>query len=136
MTWRWSNVPVPEPCLAGVAAGWVLERRWPWPVRVPRGTARLVGALLVVTGAALAAGAVRAMGDVDAARPRRLATTGPYAVVRHPMYLGCLVVQVGVGVATRSGWQLALAVPTGAALRLVARREEADLARRFGVGAT
>jgi protein-S-isoprenylcysteine O-methyltransferase Ste14 len=136
MTWRWSNVPVPEPCLAALTAGWLLGHRWPWRVRMPRGTARLAGTILVGSGAALAASAVRAMGDVDAAHPERRTTTGPYAVVPHPMYLGCLVVQVGIGVAARSGWQLALVVPTGAALRRVARREEADLARRFGVGTT
>ena len=39
---------------------------------------------------------------------RRLVTQGPYAIIRHPLYLGELVALLGVTVQYFSGWALLL----------------------------
>lgn len=42
---------------------------------------------------------------------QRVITTGPYALVRHPMYIGALVMLVGVPLALGSMWGLLAIVP-------------------------
>jgi protein-S-isoprenylcysteine O-methyltransferase Ste14 len=64
-----------------------------------------------------------------------LVTSGPYAYLRHPMYLGNCVIGLGVGVLAENALALAL-VPTVFSLaygRLIVPREEAHLRKRFGV---
>lgn len=68
------------------------------------------------------------MVDVDRAQP--LVSTGPYAVVRHPMYAGALVMMAGVPIALGSWWAL---VPVGAMAAVIVARlldEESLLADR------
>ncbi len=57
--------------------------------------------LLIVPGAVLAAlgCALRIWGTGHLAKNKVLATGGPYAFVRHPLYLGTLLVVVGLGLA-------------------------------------
>jgi protein-S-isoprenylcysteine O-methyltransferase Ste14 len=64
----------------------------------------------------------------------RLITTGPYRLVRHPLYLGMSVTTIGLAVAFRSllGMLIGLAVFIPAGLWR-ARIEEEALTRRFGV---
>jgi len=50
-------------------------------------------------------------------------TTGPYAIVRHPMYSWALLMLLGLPLALGSGWGLLLFVPALAAI-LWRRREE------------
>lgn len=42
---------------------------------------------------------------------QRVIATGPYAVVRHPMYSGALLLFVGIPLALGSAWGMALVVP-------------------------
>jgi protein-S-isoprenylcysteine O-methyltransferase Ste14 len=42
---------------------------------------------------------------------QRVITTGPYALVRHPMYIGALVMLIGVPLALGSWWGLLAIVP-------------------------
>ncbi len=59
-------------------------------------------------------------------------TNGPYAIIRHPMYLGWTIAYVGLALAGDNGW-LALLLPALFALvRREARHEEQALRRRFG----
>jgi len=50
------------------------------------------------------------------AKDQRLATSGPYAYVRNPLYLGTLIVALGIVIAARNGW---LALLFGAAFLFV-----------------
>ena len=63
-----------------------------------------------------------------------LATAGPYSVVRHPSYIGLLVMMTGIGLETASlplvAFALAIAVPI---CLWQARREEIEMLGRFGV---
>jgi protein-S-isoprenylcysteine O-methyltransferase Ste14 len=48
--------------------------------------------------------ALRAWAAGCLAKNQRLATGGPYAHTRNPLYIGTLLVAVGLAVAARSGW--------------------------------
>lgn len=64
-------------------------------------------------------------------RDQRLVTTGPYALVRHPMYLGLAIAAVG-GLLLYRTWTTVVFVGLLPVLAFRARREEATLAERFG----
>jgi protein-S-isoprenylcysteine O-methyltransferase Ste14 len=64
---------------------------------------------------------------------RALVTTGVHGWTRNPIYLGMLLLYLGIGMAARSAWTLILAPPLALTLRYgVVAREEAYLERRFG----
>ncbi|MCJ7441356.1 MAG: isoprenylcysteine carboxylmethyltransferase family protein [Thermoanaerobaculaceae bacterium] len=85
------------------------------------------GALLLLAGGLLALASVRALG-----RGRELVTRGPYRWVRHPYFLGILVMLVGAIVALRSLPALILFYPAVRVTVMRARREEHNLGLRFG----
>ena len=86
----------------------------------------IAGTLLVVLGLA-----VRAWAAGHLRRDSPLTTSGPYAYVRHPLYLGTAIVLIGFGVAASTPW---LALPIGLYFGMmfipVSRREEEE--RRAG----
>ncbi len=55
---------------------------------------------------------------------QRLVTTGPYAVVRHPMYAGALAMMAGVPLALGSWWALLAVVPLAGAIVVRLHDEE------------
>ena len=93
-----------------------LDRRWGWS-HVP--TALVVAAdLVVVLGCALYLVVLRenryASRIIETEPGQRVTTTGPYARVRHPMYLAMMFVYVGSPLALGSYWAMipaALIVP-------------------------
>ncbi len=72
------------------------------------------------------------LGDIEPVT-EKVITTGPYRLVRHPLYLGMFVATIGLAVAFRSLWgmliSLAVFIPAGL---WRARLEEEALASRFG----
>ncbi len=99
---------------------------------------RLVGLAVAVTSAAFAAWAMWSLGRsygirVDVFEGHSLKTDGPYALVRHPMYLGIVLFHVGASLALESPLLLvatALFVAPFTALRIGA--EEKVLRDAFG----
>jgi protein-S-isoprenylcysteine O-methyltransferase Ste14 len=88
------------------------------------------GMLLFVVSAAYLKRAF--LGNVEPVT-RRLITTGPYRLVRHPLYLGMFVATIGLAVAFRSLWGMFLTLAIFAPVGLYrARSEEEALERRFG----
>jgi len=131
-SWRWNNIPLPEPHIAGilVSAGLQLARHW----RLP-GSRRLyscAGGALVEAGVAISASAVRAASDVDLEQPSTLICTGPYAISRNPMYVGWALLYLGGALNTPNAWMVpSLPVVAGFIHRGVLR-EEHTLERAFG----
>lgn len=128
---RWRNVPLPEPHLAALALGVLLERRRPWPLP-GGGSRRAIGWSLVAGGATLVGAAVRASERTQLERPERLVTAGPYARSRNPMYVGWSLAHLGAGLVTGSGWILAGLPVAAAAIHRQVLDEETLLADRFG----
>jgi protein-S-isoprenylcysteine O-methyltransferase Ste14 len=107
-------------------------------VMLPFGLRVLIALFLVSGGAALAIAARREfiqMGtNVAPSQPAlRLVTSGVFAYVRNPMYLGLGLLVAGIGVGFASDWTLVLLVPAALALHYgVVRREENYLTGKFG----
>ena len=87
----------------------------------------LAGGLLALSGEALR---LWSSGHID--KTRALATGGPYAHTRNPLYLGSLLMGAGVAVAAASPWAvLAVAAYFAGFYPSVMREEAAFLRQRF-----
>ena len=86
-----------------------------------------LGAILIVPGLL-----IRALASGHVRKNEALATSGPYAYTRNPLYLGSLLMGVGFAVAARSWWVgVALVVMFFAIYLPVIRDEEAFLRQKF-----
>jgi protein-S-isoprenylcysteine O-methyltransferase Ste14 len=68
---------------------------------------------------------------IQIAEDQRVVSTGPYAVVRHPMYSWGLVMMLGIAPALGSLWGLVLLLPAAAAIVWRLLDEERFLARNL-----
>ncbi len=62
---------------------------------------------------------------------QKVVSTGPYAIVRHPMYIGALVMLVGVPLALGSFWGILAVIPITAAIIWRLLDEEVFLVRKL-----
>jgi protein-S-isoprenylcysteine O-methyltransferase Ste14 len=86
-----------------------------------------LGALLIVPGLL-----IRALASGHVRKNEALATSGPYAYTRNPLYLGSLLIGAGFAVAARSWWVgVALVVMFFAIYVPVIRDEETFLRQKF-----
>ena len=100
-----------------------------WVLASPTRHSILYGAIIAAFGLI-----VRGAASGHLYKDRQLATTGPYACTRNPLYLGSAFLAAGFIVAGHS-WiaGLLVAVYFGAFYYAVMKNEEADLRARFGV---
>jgi len=131
--WPWP----PLAFLLALIAALALAAIAPLPIHLPA-FVRAIGAVLAAGGVALWAWGVAAMrvAAVNMSPTRaasRLIERGPFAVSRHPIYVGGAIAFFGLGVALSHSWicLAALAVAIGLD-RFGLAREEAHLAARFG----
>ncbi|WP_307077621.1 methyltransferase family protein [Arthrobacter pascens] len=133
----YENLPLPAPTVAALAMDLLLNRLRPMPLPGSSSLHRMAGAGLVLAGVglnpwALAERRRRSAGPFALEEPEELVTSGPYAISRHPMYVGWWLIQLGAGTLAGSSWVLA----TLPAELLVEHRyilgEEATLAELFG----
>lgn len=125
------------PLLAGIVLGRLLPWRLPsagvWPTVLTA-----VGIALLAAGLGLMAWAAVVMwrhettvipwGHVD-----HLVTGGPFGLARNPIYVGDVLVYLGVTLVAGTWWPLViLPLPLLVMQRLVIAREEAYLLERFG----
>jgi len=109
-----------------VPLGFVFAMLYFWLAR-PTWRFLAMGAVLIVPGLA-----IRALASGHVRKNEALATSGPYAYTRNPLYLGSLLIGVGFAVAARSWWVgIALVVMLFAIYVPVIRDEEQFLRARF-----
>ena len=106
----------------------VLDHRFRWSPAVPA-AASILGDVLCALGILVYVLVVRenrfAAATVDVVEGQTVISTGPYAIVRHPMYSGAVLVFLGAPLALGSWWGL-LSVPVfvaGFAWRLLHEEE-------------
>ena len=91
---EWSRVArrirVPLGFAFAVLYFWLARPTWRWLA---------LGALLIVPGLL-----IRALASGHVRKNEALATSGPYAYTRNPLYLGSLLMGIGFAVAARSWW--------------------------------
>jgi protein-S-isoprenylcysteine O-methyltransferase Ste14 len=109
---------------------------WPaWPFPFQRACAILGCVFMVGGGGLLVAGLVRlGRGLTPLPYPKEgaeLVQTGPFALVRHPMYGGGLLLALGFALIIHSWLTLGYAAALFAFLDMKSRREERWLAERF-----
>ena len=123
--------------MASAYADWAA--RWRVPLGFLLGVAYVIFcrptlALFMAGGAVAAAGVVlRAFAAGHLVKNRALATGGPYAYTRNPLYLGSALIMAGLVVAAGNGvLAAACLVLFSAVYWAVIRREEEYLRREFG----
>ena len=133
------GVLAPPPLIfaAALGLGWLLQRLLPQPV-LPPAFAPWAGGVLIVAALGIAGAAVeemrRARTAVDPYSPSTaLVRTGPFARSRNPIYVGLILLALGIALLANALWCALLLLPAVAVLRrFVIAREEAYLERRFG----
>jgi protein-S-isoprenylcysteine O-methyltransferase Ste14 len=115
----------------------------PLPIRLSRPArivALILGLLLYFPGLALYLWGARTLGQMHRAASglgvqlnvsHSLITHGPFAIVRHPLYLGLQIAALG-GLLVYRTWTLAFVTINFLGLFIRARREEQALAAEFG----
>lgn len=104
-------------------------------VEVPRSAALTIGIALAAGGFAVFIAGTLALvrhGDFKGSRTRRLVTTGPYSLSRHPQNLGWGVLLLGIAIAGRSLAALALVGLFAIFVERYARLEDHRLQQDFG----
>ena len=93
----------------------------------PTGVSMLIGFALIIPGLA-----IRALASGHVQKNEQLATTGPYAFTRNPLYLGSLILAVGFAISARNWWIGAGLILIFLAIYLpVIRGEETFLGEQF-----
>jgi protein-S-isoprenylcysteine O-methyltransferase Ste14 len=110
-----------------------LDHRFGWsPVPV---AVAILGDGLVILGFAIILRVFRensfASAIIEVSAGQKVVSTGPYALVRHPMYAGALPLLVGIPLALGSWWGLAPAAVASAAIIWRLLEEERYLARNL-----
>src|SRR5579871_6809225 len=119
---EWSRVArrirVPLGFAFAVLYFWLARPTWRWLA---------FGAVLIVPGLL-----IRALASGHVRKNEALATSGPYAYTRNPLYLGSLLMGIGFAVAARSWWVgIVLVLMFFAIYMPVIRSEEKFLREKF-----
>ena len=111
-------------------AGHLLEMMFGWTTNPHFGLFHILSYVLIGIGFVLIANAWRVL--YDAQQSRTLATTGPYSYVRHPQYVGFILVMLGFLVQWPTILTLAMFPVLTVMYVMLARNEEHDALAAFG----
>lgn len=131
-SWRWDNIPLSEPHLAGILTSGVLHLTRPWRLPGSKRLYRGAGWILVGAGVAISALAVRAASEVDLEHSSTFISRGPYAISRNPMYVGWTLLYLGTALITRNAWMVASIPAVAGLIHRDVLREEQSLEEAFG----
>jgi protein-S-isoprenylcysteine O-methyltransferase Ste14 len=110
-----------------------LDHRFSWS-HVPLAVS-IAGDLAVVLGFLLVFAVFRentyTAATIEVAAGQTVVSAGPYAVVRHPMYVGALILLAGTPLALGTWWPLVLLVPLTVVIVIRLLDEEAYLAAKL-----
>jgi protein-S-isoprenylcysteine O-methyltransferase Ste14 len=133
-----ARVPVPPPLIfvgylaAALLLNWAMPLSAPWPAIF-----RLLGGLAIVAGVSLVGGAfsqlVKQQTTIDPRGPTTaLVGGGPYQFTRNPVYLGFLLIYLGLTFLAGTLWGLILSpFLIWTVTRVVIQPEEAYMATKF-----
>jgi protein-S-isoprenylcysteine O-methyltransferase Ste14 len=135
-----SNAVVRPPLALALAVlgGLVTERLISLPFLPESVSESGAGIAVLALGLALGAWAIttlrRAGTRVETTKPTTtIVTSGPYRLTRNPIYVGMVVILIGLAIALNTAWLLVALVPFYLVIRYgVIAREEAYLERKFG----
>jgi len=120
--WSWGRVAR----RIRVPLGFLFAAFYLWRAR-PDGWSLALGAAVAALGLFL-----RAMASGHVKKNEELATTGPYALCRNPLYLGSIIIAIGFAIASRDLWVAIVIVLLFATIYVpVIRSEEAFLRQHF-----
>lgn len=133
-------VLLPPPVLFGGALGLGIALDWllGWHLPMPLFARSLLSFILCGLGAIPAGSALAALRAAKTAIPTwkpvtALVTSGPYRYSRNPIYIGLILIYLGLVILLGSGTGLALLLPVVALLHFgVVLREEVFLKKKFG----
>ena len=111
-------------------AGHLLEMMFGWKANPHWGPFHLLSNLFIVAGFWLLASAWKVL--YEAQRAQRLATTGAYARIRHPQYVGFVLIMFGFLLQWPTLVTLAMFPVLLVMYARLAKREEADMVGQFG----
>ncbi len=129
--------PPPLIYLGFILVGLALEYVWPGPL-LPEDVQYGLGAALIALAFLIAIPTFvqfsRAKTNVDPYKPvTAIIRNGPFRWTRNPLYLGMVIVQLGVAAAVDGLWIAVLVIPTIFVVSIgVIVREERYLERKFG----
>jgi len=109
------------------------DHRFGWS-RVPA-FAAILGLLMMATGLVIAFRVAKAnsyaSAIIEVAEEQKVISTGPYSVVRHPLYSGALIILFGIPLALGSWWGLLVNIPLVAGIIWRLLDEERFLVRKL-----
>ena len=109
------------------------DHRFGWS-RVPA-WACVAGNLVVLVGLVIVFWVSRensfTSGVIEVAEDQKVISSGPYAIVRHPMYAGSLIMLFGIPLGLGSWWGMLINIPMLAAFAWRLRDEEKFLSRNL-----
>lgn len=111
-------------------AGHLLETMFGWKVNPHFGPFHIASNILIVLGFMLLASAWRVL--YEAQVQHRVATTGPYARIRHPQYVGFVIIMFGFLLQWPTIVTLLMFPVLLVVYARLARREERDSIKEFG----
>ena len=116
---RIARLRVPIGFLSGIMVLWLARPTW---------NTLTIGALVAAAGEAVR---IWAAGHLE--KGREVTVSGPYALTRHPLYVGSIIIGIGLAIACAS-IVVSVLVLTYLAITLTAaiRTEEAHLTEKFG----